>query len=288
MHVNDIDDRRLANLRTIGYREVTNQDALVPFNESVDAVMTNPPFGSTTTKEFDGGRIKINSLEGLMAINALESMKDDGRAAIVIGGNTSYRDNGAMQSKDMRLFSYLYTHYNVVDVINLDGDMYKRNGTKYDVRIILINGRKKDADKIVAPPVKSKARAEQVKTFEELYNRVQDDIHRIQQMGTIPSSTEGETESADGKGIRTDGNVSNSSDTRERRRPGYGSEELGSENNMESTEKSAGESNERKRAETAEGLDNVNRPDKGSNGNVSQSIEPEERGGYTEDRDWKV
>lgn len=284
VHVNDIDDRRLANLRTIGYREVTNQDALVPFNESVDAVMTNPPFGITTTKEFDGGRIKINSLEGLMAINALESMKDDGRAAIVIGGNTSYRDNGAMQSKDMKLFSYLYTHYNVVDVINLDGDMYKRNGTKYDVRIILINGRKKDADKIVAPPVKSKARAEQVKTFEELYNRVQDDIHRIQQMGTIPSSTEGETESADGKGIRADGNVSNSSDTGERRGPGYGSEELGSENNMESTEKSAGESNERKRAETAEGLDNVNRPDKGNNGNISQSIEPAERGGHTEGR----
>lgn len=284
VHVNDIDDRRLANLRTIGYREVTNQDALVPFNESVDAVMTNPPFGITTTKEFDGGRIKINSLEGLMAINALESMKDDGRAAIVIGGNTSYRDNGAMQSKDMRLFSYLYTHYNVVDVINLDGDMYKRNGTKCDVRIILINGRKKDADKIIAPPVKSKARAEQVKTFEELYNRVQDDIHRIQQMGTIPSSTEGETESADGKGIRADGNVSNSSDTGERRGPGYGSEELGSENNMESTEKSAGESNERKRAETAEGLDNINRPDKGNNGNVSQSIEPAERGGHTEGR----
>lgn len=146
----------MENLRTLGYGKVTTQDALIPFDEKVDAVVTNPPFGTTTSKEFDGGKLKISSLEGLMAINALDSMKDDGRAAIVIGGNTSYRDNGAMQSKDMKLFAYLYSHYNVVDVINLDGDMYKRNGTKYDVRIILINGRKTGPFKLTAPPVRKR------------------------------------------------------------------------------------------------------------------------------------
>lgn len=186
-HVNDIDERRLMNLRTMPYGTITNQDGTMPFEpKAYDMVATNPPFGSTQEKDFDGGRTKISSLEGLMAINALASMKDDGRAAIIIGGNTQYMSNGAMQAKDMKLFRHLYTHYNVVDVINLDGDMYKRNGTGYNVRMILIAGRKTDVsenpEKFTFPPVKKKARAEQVKTFDELYKRVEDDIQQAKQM----------------------------------------------------------------------------------------------------------
>lgn len=268
VHVNDIDERRLENLRTLGYGKVTNQDALVPFSGEVDAVLTNPPFGSTTAREFDEGQIKISSLEGLMAINALESMKDNGRAAIVIGGNTSYRDNGAMQSKDMRLFAYLYSHYNVVDVINLNGDMYKRNGTKYDVRIILINGRKKGPFKLIAPPVKSKARAEQVNSFEELYNRIQNDIRSLQQMGNLFDGTEGETRTTDKKGSGTDNNVSDRAKSGGRRESVQADKGVRADNDMGSTE-NASVSKQRKpegrKTEDASGImDNGNRSDAGS------------------------
>ena len=268
VHVNDIDERRLENLRTLWYGKVTNQDALVPFSGEVDAVLTNPPFGSTTAREFDEGQIKISSLEGLMAINALESMKDNGRAAIVIGGNTSYRDNGAMQSKDMRLFAYLYSHYNVVDVINLNGDMYKRNGTKYDVRIILINGRKKGPFKLIAPPVKSKARAEQVNSFEELYNRIQNDIRSLQQMGNLFDGTEGETRTTDKKGSGTDNNVSDRAKSGGRRESVQADKGVRADNDMGSTE-NASVSKQRKpegrKTEDASGImDNGNRSDAGS------------------------
>lgn len=235
VHVNDIDERRIQNLRTLGYGEVTTRDALLPFDESVDAVVTNPPFGTTVTKEFDDGKLKISSLEGLMAINALDSMKDDGRAAIIIGGNTSYRENGAMQSKDMKLFAYLYSHYNVVDVINLDGEMYKRNGTKFNERIILINGRKTGPFKLTAPPVKSKARAEQVKTFDELYNRIQDDIRSIQQMGDLFNGTEGEARTTDNTGSGENSNVSNRPKSGERGKSVQPGKELGSSNDVGSS-----------------------------------------------------
>ena len=268
VHVNDIDERRLENLRTLGYAQVTNQDALIPFEGSVDAVLTNPPFGSTTAKEFDDGQIKISSLEGLMAINALESMKDNGRAAIIIGGNTSYRDNGAMQSKDMKLFAYLYSHYNVVDVINLNGDMYKRNGTKYDVRIILINGRKTGPFKLIAPPVKSKARAEQINSFEELYNRVQDDIRSLQQMGDLFNGTEGETRTTDTEGSGANNNVSNRPKSGERGQSVRPDKKVGSDNDMGSTGNttvSGPEQAERSTAEeNADKVDNADRPDAGS------------------------
>lgn len=277
VHVNDIDERRIQNLRTLGYGEVTTRDALLPFDESVDAVVTNPPFGSTVAKEFDNGKLKISSLEGLMAINALNSMKDDGRAAIVIGGNTSYRENGAMQSKDMKLFAYLYSHYNVVDVINLDGEMYKRNGTKYDVRIILINGRKTGPFKLIAPPVKSKARAEQIKTFEELYNRVQDDIRSIQQMGDLFNSAEGEARTPDDSGSGKSSNVSNRTKPGERRESIRSGEKFGSTNDMGSSvdttiseERGNGESAAENKTST---VDNAN----GSNAGSTSTIQNKEK-----------
>ena len=179
VHVNDIDAQRLANLRRQGFKNVTSQDGTQPFaDKDVDVVVTNPPFGSATPKEYDG--YKISSLEGQMAINALESMKDDGRAAIIIGGKTEYAKNGSLNPKDKAFLGYLYSHYNVEDVINVDGSLYAKQGTTYPTRIILINGRRLNEN--VFPPVKDKARAETVKDYDELYKRIEDDILRGERM----------------------------------------------------------------------------------------------------------
>ena len=178
VHVNDIDAQRLANLRRQGFKNVTSQDGTQPFaDKDVDVVVTNPPFGSATPKEYDG--YKISSLEGQMAINALESMKNDGRAAIIIGGKTEYAKNGSLNPKDKAFLGYLYSHYNVEDVINVDGSLYAKQGTTYPTRIILINGRRKfDPENKVYPPVEKNARAESVKDYDELYKRINDDILR--------------------------------------------------------------------------------------------------------------
>ena len=179
VHVNDIDAQRLANLRRQGFKNVTSQDGTQPFaDKDVDVVVTNPPFGSATPKEYDG--YKISSLEGQMAINALVSMKDDGRAAIIIGGKTEYAKNGSLNPKDKAFLGYLYSHYNVEDVINVDGSLYAKQGTSYPTRIILINGRRLNENAF--PPVKDKARAETVKDYDELYKRIEDDILRGERM----------------------------------------------------------------------------------------------------------
>ena len=193
VHVNDIDAQRLANLRRQGFKNVTSQDGTHPFaDKDVDVVVTNPPFGSATPKEYDG--YKISSLEGQMAINALDSMKDDGRAAIIIGGKTEYAKNGSLNPKDKAFLGYLYSHYNVEDVINVDGGLYAKQGTTFPTRIILINGRRLNENAF--PPVKDKARAETVKDYDELYKRIEDDILRGERMD---SSIGGETRSAQPK-----------------------------------------------------------------------------------------
>jgi hypothetical protein len=190
VHVNDIDAQRLANLTRQGFKNVTSQDGTQPFKvKPVDIVITNPPFGSATPKEYDG--YKISSLEGQMAINALDSMKGDGRAAIIIGGNTEYAKNGSLNPKDKAFLGYLYSHYNVEDVINVDGSLYAKQGTSYPTRMILINGRRLNENAF--PPVKDKARAETVKDYDELYKRIEDDILRGERMD---SSIGEETRSA--------------------------------------------------------------------------------------------
>lgn len=179
VHVNDIDAQRLANLQRQGFKNITSQDGTQPFaDKDVDVVVTNPPFGSATPRDYDG--YTISSLEGQMAINALESMKDNGRAAIIIGGKTEYAKNGSLNPKDKALLGYLYSHYNVEDVINVDGSLYAKQGTTYPTRIILINGRRFDEN--AYPPVKGKARAEAVKSYDELYKRINDDILRSGRM----------------------------------------------------------------------------------------------------------
>lgn len=179
VHVNDIDAQRLANLQKQGFKNITSQDGTQPFaDKDVDVVVTNPPFGSTTPRDYDG--YTISSLEGQMAINALESMKDNGRAAIIIGGKTEYAKNGSLNPKDKAFLGYLYSHYNVEDVINVDGSLYAKQGTSYPTRIILINGRRFDEN--AYPPVKGKARAEAVKSYDELYKRINDDILRSGRM----------------------------------------------------------------------------------------------------------
>lgn len=211
VHVNDIDEARLMNLHRQGFREVTSQDGTQPFKDrDIDIVITNPPFGSSPAKDYDGYR--ISSLEGQMAINALESMKDDGRAAIIIGGKTEYAKNGSLNPKDKAFLGYLYSHYDVEDVINVDGSLYAKQGTSYPTRIILINGRRLDENSF--PPVKDKARAETVKDYDELYKRISDDILRGSRMDSSIGDRTGEvkpepdrqgTKDSDAKGLRPDG-----------------------------------------------------------------------------------
>lgn len=179
--VNEIDKRRSANLRYQGFAETMSQDASQPFvgmEKSFDAVLTNPPFGSVEVPVGYNG-YDIKSLEQVMALRGLDTMKDDGRAAIIIGGHQEFDEDGRIKlGKNRVFFVYLYKHYNVEDVINIDGHaLYSRQGTAFNTRMILINGRKQepaghpplwDHQKNVMQPHNPAP----VKDFETLYHRV--------------------------------------------------------------------------------------------------------------------
>ncbi|MFD3001423.1 strawberry notch-like NTP hydrolase domain-containing protein [Pontibacter toksunensis] len=170
--VNELDKERRMNLETQGYRAVTGEDATQPFRflqKQFDCIVTNPPFGNTDEVVFGGYRLK--SLEQVMAVRALDCMKDSGRAAIIIGGHSSWDAKGRLQAGKNRLFfNYLYRHYYVDDVINIDSKrLYTRQGTGFAVRLILIRGRKQTPEGV--SPLKTELDT-LVRTYGELYERV--------------------------------------------------------------------------------------------------------------------
>ena len=169
---NELDETRLANLKEQGFLGVIHNDALThDFRElgRYDAVIANPPFGSAAAKEYDGK--SIAGLDEQITLNALAAMKDDGRAAIIIGGNMEYAKNGAV-SNNKAFWTYLYDHYNVKGVVDMDGKLYAKQGTTYPTRMIIIDGRRSEderAQSTVYPPRKFEA-VRMAETFEDLYD----------------------------------------------------------------------------------------------------------------------
>ena len=171
--VNEIDKNRRYNLQKFGnYKTVTNLDASKPFPNEYKkiylGIITNPPFGRWDTEKIGG--YPIAKLEFIMAIRALDTMKDNGRAAIIIGGHTEWDKYNRVENGANRYFlSYLYHYYNVDDVINIDGQMYRKQGTTFPIRLILISGRKSTPDGTA--PLKTDYDYT-VRTFEELWKRM--------------------------------------------------------------------------------------------------------------------
>lgn len=173
VHANELDDTRNANLQALGFGLVSKQDATEPFGGKYDAVIANPPFGSHDAVEFDGKQ--ISGLDPIITLRALDAMKDGGKAAIIIGGNVEFADNGAWKTKKA-FFSYLYDHYNVKGVVNMAGDLYAKQGTTYPTMMILIDGRRSEEERAagkVYPPTSENARP-MATTQDELYDIVKE------------------------------------------------------------------------------------------------------------------
>ncbi len=179
--VNELDPIRLKTLRYQNFKEVLTRDASVPFpgfEKKFDAVLTNPPFGSIDEPVYYD-EYPINSLEILCALRALDTMKNEGKAAFIIGGHIEYDSKGRIQAGKNRIFfSYLHKNYNVVDIINIDSQkLYNRMGTGFNIRIILIDGRK--TVPFGFPPLKNDElspidnfSAKVVDSFETLFDRI--------------------------------------------------------------------------------------------------------------------
>nr|WP_315245979.1 PLxRFG domain-containing protein [uncultured Albidiferax sp.] len=142
---NELNDHRAELLRAQGF-EVTQNDAATGSlgkEKSRDVVVTNPPFGSIkdsagnpTKVAVDGYR--LGQIDHLIAARALATLKDDGRATLILGAN---KVQGGISNDDLIFFNWLYGHYNVTGHFEVAGDLYGRQGANWPVRVVSIQGR---------------------------------------------------------------------------------------------------------------------------------------------------
>lgn len=168
VQANELNDDRAALLRAQGF-EVTQDDAsAIQRNApgSVQRVVTNPPFGglkdangNPRKEAVDGYR--LGQIDHLIAARALSAMQDDGGATLILGAN---KMPGGQSNDDLIFFNWLYSTYNVVNHFEVSGELYRRQGAEWPVRIITIKGRRQSSR--VAP---SEGSIQRASTWDEVY-----------------------------------------------------------------------------------------------------------------------
>lgn len=206
MVVNELDDIRFNNLKRLGFFRTTNEDATCSSEplKCFSGIIANPPFAPLEKKDFlvrkgvvDGreATYEFDRLDHKIAIMALDHMKDDGRAAIIIGGKMavklkdykeSYWKNGVLFGGFRNFITYLNRQYNIEDILYINGDLYRKQGTTFPIVAILINGRTKwNGDKRHQWHPFDESKDGQIDTFNELYHRMS--IHLFGEV-SVPSA----------------------------------------------------------------------------------------------------
>lgn len=176
---NELNPKRAAMIRALmpeaNVRE--NNGAEWRPDAKVDAVIANPPFGAvkdgngetvyfSITPEYD-----TRELDHAIVFKALESLKDNGRAVLIVGGVQSEAEEARREDyrgKNKRQFYFnLYNNFNVIDHFTADGDLYSKQGASYPVDVIVINGRGKSNRDLPAADL-----PKIIKSYEELKEKL--------------------------------------------------------------------------------------------------------------------
>jgi hypothetical protein len=150
--INELNPDRAEDLRRQGFM-VTEQDAATYLPDQLhDVVIANPPFGRVKGENERAKRFQLpgnprgtSQIDQAIAMQALQAMKPDGRAVLILGGKpeTDPTERAeAYNSLESRGFFYaLYKQYNVTQHFTISGDLYRKQGAGWPLDVIVIEGR---------------------------------------------------------------------------------------------------------------------------------------------------
>lgn len=121
------------------------------FDGSHDVVLANPPFGTQLAKYVESSlneSYRIMKLEHEIVMDALKAMKNDGKAAFLVGEHNVKGKNNEPTQARKNFLNWLYSHYNVVLNAEIPGSEYARQGTQFDVTLFVVHGRKASHDSL--------------------------------------------------------------------------------------------------------------------------------------------
>ncbi|QHI38670.1 hypothetical protein IMCC3317_40640 [Kordia antarctica] len=157
-HANELCKLKRKSLKFSNFNEITNYDPTSPYpkemHKSFDVVVCNPPFiKSTKTKNekldiieqhLDNAYFMADTfqVQRLISALALLTMKDDGKAVLVVNTHIVFDEKGRIKHK-REFLNWLYMHYTIRDIINLDTSIITKDENKKQKKmLILIDGRK--------------------------------------------------------------------------------------------------------------------------------------------------
>ncbi|MCI7617225.1 PLxRFG domain-containing protein [Desulfovibrio piger] len=142
---NELNADRAARLRSQGFT-VSERDAVDYAPSGMDVVIANPPFGRVKdagrqTKEFSANGLTTKELDHAIVARALSSLKQDGRAVLIIGGKKGDDDSRSKKYRaadQVHFWGWLFEHYRVLDHFSVDGKLYERQGAGYPIDIVVL------------------------------------------------------------------------------------------------------------------------------------------------------
>jgi predicted RNA methylase len=162
--VNELNPDRAAELRAQGFN-VTQEDAstFVPQVLPVDRVITNPPFGSVKealgqNRLFRQGLLITSQIDQAIALKALDLMKPDGKAVLILGGKMGDEDSrkeryNTQLSRGFYRWLYKDAGYKVTDHFSIAGSLYRKQGAGFPIDLLLIEGKGETTLKLPAVEV---------------------------------------------------------------------------------------------------------------------------------------
>jgi hypothetical protein len=166
LRLNELDPKRAERLKSaFPEADVTERDAADPtlahYSAEHDRVIANPPFRGRVGEE--GGvqfplknaitaKKTTPSIDLAIAMNALHTLPEDGKAAIIIGSKTgtpsanfSLDPSARAQGYNRPEFLQLFKQFNVKDWFTVGGDLYNKMGAGWPVDVIVIDGKRPTA-----------------------------------------------------------------------------------------------------------------------------------------------
>lgn len=175
---NELDPDRADSLAWSGFnvtiKDATNNplEGMVP--EKVDSVLANPPFGKYRDEAGKPAKVEFSDPQGrthvlgeidhIIAKNALDAMKDDGKATLILGAP---KEAGDYTGNNKAFLNWLYSNYNVVHHVEAGGDLFKGQGAGWPTQMIVIHGRAKDGTGKFAP---FKGEIQRLNTWDSIYD----------------------------------------------------------------------------------------------------------------------
>lgn len=143
----ELDVQRLDALKESGHIITYHGDATQISFEGVfsepqgfDYTIANPPFGQMEQPQVFDKIPSVRRQDHFIALRTLAARKNQGRSVLILGADSSQSD-GTIKGGAVHFLNYVYDHYQVHGLVEVDGRMYSRHGSGYNVRMLVVGDR---------------------------------------------------------------------------------------------------------------------------------------------------